>query len=338
MTPAEWQPSPVLSPWYYDPELDNNARIEAISLHPEQYATPDMQLIRHLGIAERIDVPEEGDDDEDATYAWPSDTKRFDMLSMGQCFTVNEAAAEKAPAEQAERHVTLDLTSAYDLMAQKNIIQNHVSTFRVLKRVIKEVHQGAFDGTHNLSEPQFWQQLYLRLENNWGVQNGTQLQDRFAWILEYVLEGSMPVEALSVKHAMLQIMHGNRKSGPPEDHPFQVYRQSQTAKNFFNPDLASGWLGFYMAREGLAAKVLEWLSKHHDIHINEARLKTHYGILITQVWEEADHLTRLSAPEKPAMESGPDGEEKDDDPNLAVFSIITSAPFSQTLLQQKKKL
>jgi len=158
--------------WYYDPELDNNARIEAISLHPEQYATPDMQLIRHLGIAERIDVPEEGDDDEDATYAWPSDTKRFDMLSMGQCFTVNEAAAEKAPAEQAERHVTLDLTSAYDLMAQKNIIQNHISTFRVLKRIIKEVHRRGFDGTHNLSEPQFWQQLYLRLENNWGSKMG----------------------------------------------------------------------------------------------------------------------------------------------------------------------
>ena len=132
----------------------------------------------------------------------------------------------------------------------------------------------------------------------------------------------MPVEALSVKHAMLQIMHGNRKSGPPEDHPFQVYRQSQTAKNFFNPDLASGWLDFYMARDGLAAKVLERLSKHHDIHIDEARLKTHYGILIAHVWEEADYLTRLSAPEKPAMESRLDREEKDDDPNLAVKKAI----------------
>ncbi|CAH0043811.1 unnamed protein product [Clonostachys solani] len=223
---------------------------------------------------------------------WPSDSARHNTLA---------ATRKELPFKSSETMEISQgtLTIHCNLRGQTKIGQHRPSTFRLLCCIMMRCHEAVFNGDFS-SDPdsRFWEALYVgSLDDSWHVQDCARLKQRFEWILEFIREGRLPMEAQTAKNILKNALACGVLSS--SSHPYG-YDGNQAKQNYLNPDLCPGWIKSFLAADGSLSQIeKEMKCRMKDIGIHG--FCNQYSILIAQLWEES----MFSTPSQGAAQSWP---------------------------------
>ncbi|KAH0562340.1 hypothetical protein GP486_002966 [Trichoglossum hirsutum] len=122
------------------------------------------------GDDDSLSSDEDLEDSDNISYVWLSDKYRYEALAYSSPFK-----ALSAIANQDQRSVLEDSAMIINCRTQRQITmgQHRVSTFRVLVRLMSEVHNDIFDGISvTFKEKDFWTNLWFNLDEKWGIYSG----------------------------------------------------------------------------------------------------------------------------------------------------------------------
>lgn len=136
----------------------------------------------------------------------------------------------------------------------------------------------SYSGDHS-----FWSVLFIDLDRSWNLTGSAQLEHRFSWVLELIRTGSLPAQAEVASEILQKRLFSSVFL--KETHPYNYNFRCSTRK-FLNPDLSPEWTkAFLTANDALSAVEMD-MQKHMDGY-NIEGFCSMYGILITQLWEQA---------------------------------------------------
>lgn len=238
-------------------------------------------------------------------YSWPSDTIRYEALSITDRLSSGQL--------NGTSHIPTKAILKIDMRAirPKQMGQHRVSTFRVLVHIMQETHREDFDSLSNTDgDYDFWAHVYMKLNEKWGIDSIYLLKKRFTWVLDYIRSGAMPQIAACIQDALRQIWS---TAGTPlrlvkhlynYDVPFAV-------GHFLNPDLCPRWVKLMLHHNDAMGKLLATLPDLYGIEVSSHELRHNYGILLANLWEEAFSQGLLqdqtSDPQPPATFEPPPG-------------------------------
>lgn len=213
---------------------------------------------------------------------WPSASARHNALA---------ATRMDLPFESSE---SMDisqgtLTIHCNLRGQTKLGQHRPSTFRLLCCIIMRCHQAVFiDDSNSDTDNSFWEALYIgSLDHSWHIKDCARLKQRFEWVLQFIREGELPMEAQTAKDILNNALACGVLSC--SSHPYG-YDGSQAKQNYFNPDLCPNWTKSFLAANGALSQIeKEMKSRMNDIGIHG--FCNQYSILIAQLWEESIYST-----------------------------------------------
>jgi hypothetical protein len=302
-TLSDWQALSSLEPWRYNPVVEGRLsqaqtplsfgeEIFAQSAGGQSSVTHALEGCDTSNLG--LDPPEKHssrEDNEEMPYLWPSDAARYAAFSDLYPFRPRSLPSldDKTAAEGV---VDQPFVVDYRLPGRQLMGQHNVPTLEVLQHILRETHRETFiqDPDHAPDQPSasdFWTQVWFKLDTKpWAITSGQKLEGRFGWVLEYILEGRMPREALCIKDAMIQFFRRFGRSGIFATHPYYDYRKNDgCVSKFFAPDLSNSWLQAIMQTQGFAGLILSRLKQDYGVCITRTQLKYNYGILIAPAWD-----------------------------------------------------
>jgi len=210
-------------------------------------------------------------------YEWPSEASRYNTVAASHDFLALTAPND---AKQPPCAVKVGVTH----ISPCGMAQYRTSTLRVLVRTMRQHHDDQYDslaGSYS-GDQSFWTVLYIDLDNSWNLTSRAQLEHRFSWVLELIRTGSLPAQAEAASEILQKRLGGVFLE---ETHPYNYKVQCSTRK-FLNPDLSPEWTkAFLTAKDALEA--VESEIQDHMGGYNIEGFCSMYGILITQLWEQA---------------------------------------------------
>ncbi|KAG7415652.1 hypothetical protein Forpe1208_v006573 [Fusarium oxysporum f. sp. rapae] len=250
--------SHTLAPWAYKP-LDNVASEEPVSsqLASANHAQTQMNQEDNGPIEE----PDNGEDETETQYVWPSDWARHEALAF-----TNEYTADGAVPEIKEVRSVLEIPVQHAAPAE--IAQHRCSTLRVLMHIMRNYHRSTFQGADGTYE-QFWETLFVAgLDKKWKIRDISLLKQRFGWVLQFIETGTLPSEAKTAEELLWEALKDNALSYPT--HPYNS--EAGKTDSWLNLDLSQAWV-----------QKLLWANGSLD-HIKKAHSQD-------APWESTDRLT-----------------------------------------------
>ncbi|KAI9786198.1 MAG: hypothetical protein M1839_007608 [Geoglossum umbratile] len=178
----EWKSLPK---WTYDPTCDTHrtTSLDKQANNPLDGSPNNDSVCSETSDSEGDDGDDDSlssyedfeDSDNNISYVWPSDKYRYEASAYSSPFK-----ALSAIANQDQRSVLEDSAMTIICRTQRQITmgQHRVSTFRVLVRLMSEVHKDIFDGISVTFKEDFWANLWFNLDEKWGTVSPTRFTER----------------------------------------------------------------------------------------------------------------------------------------------------------------
>ncbi|KAH6981350.1 hypothetical protein BKA56DRAFT_673753 [Ilyonectria sp. MPI-CAGE-AT-0026] len=211
-------------------------------------------------------------------YEWPSEASRYETVAAS-----HELLALTAPNEATQTLNVIKVGVTH--VSPCEMAQYRTSTLRVLIRLMRHHHESQYDSIASSysGDRSFWSVLFIDLDRSWNLTGSAQLEHRFSWVLELIRTGSLPAQA----HVASEILQ-KRLSGSvflKEMHPYN-YKVRCSTRKFLNPDLSPEWTKAFLKANDALPAVEKDMQKRMD-GCNIEGFCSMYGILITQLWEQA---------------------------------------------------
>ncbi|KAL9569542.1 hypothetical protein ACKAV7_006597 [Fusarium commune] len=223
--------SHTLAPWAYKP-LDNVASEEPVSsqLASANHAQTQMNQEDNGPIEE----PDNGEDETETQYVWPSDWARHEALAFTNEYTADGAVPE--------------------------IKEHRCSTLRVLMHIMRNYHRSTFQGADGTYE-QFWETLFVAgLDKKWKIRDISLLKQRFGWVLQFIETGTLPSEAKTAEELLWEALKDNALSYPT--HPYNS--EAGKTDSWLNLDLSQAWVQKLLWANGSLDHIKKGNSQQED--------------------------------------------------------------------------
>ncbi|CAH0048046.1 unnamed protein product [Clonostachys solani] len=241
----------TLSLWKYDPALDEPKMSQAWKNYSGLYGAEEDH-------SARLEVRPQAEEEQDqAAQIWVSDVERYNLVAL----TMEELPF--GPPDADEQSCETITVLSY-LRGNADLAQHRPSSIRILSSIMRRHHQSLFDqASATASDREFWNTLFIGLDRSWNISEAGMLEQRFGWVLEYIQEGKLPLEAQIARDILREALNPTF---------LRVLYQVQ--------DMIQSWKS-NMGIDGFCNT---------------------YGLLIAQLWEEIVYSTTFLEPQdKPSQ-------------------------------------
>lgn len=121
------------------------------------------------------------------------------------------------------------------------------------------------------------------MSESWRATSSAGLKHRFSWVLELLRTGSLPAQAELASQILQKRLSGSVFL--QQTHPYN-YKTRCSTRKFLNPDLSPEWTRAFFLANNVLADVERDIQEQMDGHTIKGFCSL-YGILITQLWEQA---------------------------------------------------